>query len=1023
LWGGGGSDTIDGGQGYDLVSYQTSTVGVSVTLNDTLDGVGVDGFGGFDVLRSIEGVRGSAHNDVLTGSNTAAYESFEGREGNDTIDGLGGTDRVDYVRSKAGVVVNLATGTASDGYGGTDTLTRIENVRGSTFNDTLTGDANANWLEGQTGNDTMTGGAGNDVFAYGAGGAGIDTITDFAAGDVVGIGAALTTGSATAGNGSAVTGKNVQVSSSGGVTTLWIDTNNVAGAELQIQLTGTFTAGQFTVKDNGNGTSSITRTSGLSIVGTTGADLLSGGVGDDTLDGQAGNDTLDGAGGADRMVGRAGNDTYVVDDAGDTVVEFASEGADTILSSINLFTSNPLAGNVENLTLTGSSDLQGTGNALANVITGNGGHNLLRGDAGHDSLAGGDGNDTLDGGTGNDTLEGGTGADRMVGRVGDDLYFVDDALDVIVEFGGEGVDTVRSSVTYALADTLEHLTLTGSANIDATGNYLGNVLIGNSGANYLRGGPGGVDTMTGGEGNDTLDGGTGADNATGGLGNDTYVVDNTGDIVTELADEGLDTVLSSVTHVLGANVENLTLTGTIAAAGFGNGLNNSIIGNAIANQLNGNAGDDSIFGGAGLDTLDGGLGNDTLDGGTGGDRMVGRAGDDTYIVDNAGDVIVEFAGEGIDTVISSATAALANNVENLTLTGTAHLSAYGNVLANTLTGNAGDNFLRGDLGHDSLVGGAGNDTIDAGTGDDTIAGGTGSDRMVGRTGNDQYWIDDAGDVIVEFLGEGVDVVNSSISYTLADTLETLVLVGASHINAVGSVYANTLVGNDGNNSLSGGMGLDTLSGGAGDDTLDGGTGGDRATGGAGNDTYIVDNAADVVIEVAAEGSDTILSSVTFLAAAFIENLTLTGSNAISAFGNELANQIVGNGSANLLRGADGDDTLVGNGGADTLDGGNGSDVLNGGEGADRLVGRDGADVFAFLTGSGTDTIVDFSLAQGDKIRLSVGINSSGIVDAASALAAASASGADTLIALGSGNTVTLVGVNVASLTTMDFEVS
>jgi hypothetical protein len=123
--GGGGNDTIDGGQGYDLVSYQTSTVGVSVTLNDTLDGVGTDGFGGTDVLRNIEGVRGSAHNDVLTGSNTAAFESFEGREGNDTIDGLGGTDRVDYVALQGGCGdVNLATGTASDGYGGTDTLTR-----------------------------------------------------------------------------------------------------------------------------------------------------------------------------------------------------------------------------------------------------------------------------------------------------------------------------------------------------------------------------------------------------------------------------------------------------------------------------------------------------------------------------------------------------------------------------------------------------------------------------------------------------------------------------------------------------------------------------------------------------------------------------------------------------------------------------------------------------------------------------------------------------------------------------------
>jgi Ca2+-binding RTX toxin-like protein len=157
--------------------------------------------------------------------------------------------------------VSIATGTASDGYGGTDTFTNIENVRGSAFNDTLTGDANVNWLEGGAGNDTLTGGAGNDVFAFAPAGVGTDTITDFGAGDIVGIGATLTGGTATAGDGSTVTGKNVQVSSSGGVTTLWIDTNNVAGAELQINLTGTFAASSFTVTDNLDGRSSITRTS------------------------------------------------------------------------------------------------------------------------------------------------------------------------------------------------------------------------------------------------------------------------------------------------------------------------------------------------------------------------------------------------------------------------------------------------------------------------------------------------------------------------------------------------------------------------------------------------------------------------------------------------------------------------------------------------------------------------------------------------------------------------------------------
>ncbi|MDD5333965.1 MAG: hypothetical protein PHS32_09475 [Rhodoferax sp.] len=165
--GGAGNDTIDGGQGYDRVDYTSSTAGVNVVLNDTLNGSASDGLGGTDVLRNIEGVRGSAFNDTLTGSNTAAFESFEGLEGNDSIDGMGGIDRVDYKVARSGVIVNLSTGTASDGYEGTDTLLNIENVRGSRdFNDSITGNAADNVLEGLGGNDTLMGGAGNDTAIF-----------------------------------------------------------------------------------------------------------------------------------------------------------------------------------------------------------------------------------------------------------------------------------------------------------------------------------------------------------------------------------------------------------------------------------------------------------------------------------------------------------------------------------------------------------------------------------------------------------------------------------------------------------------------------------------------------------------------------------------------------------------------------------------------------------------------------------------------------------------------------------------
>ncbi|MBM6582503.1 calcium-binding protein [Microvirga sp. BT689] len=402
-----------------------------------------------------------------------------------------------------------------------------------------------------------------------------------------------------------------------------------------------------------------------------------------TITGNAFDNILNGGGGADALNGGAGNDTYVVDDVGDVVTELENGGIDTVRSSVT-FSLTGTAAFAENLTLIGIAAINGTGNALANTLTGNAGANVLDGAGGDDFLLGGADDDNLLGGEGNDLLDGGTGNDEMTGGAGNDTYVVDSIDDEITELAGGGVDTVNASITYSLAAqaNLENVVLTGTAAINATGNAGSNSLTGNAGINEL----------VGGAGNDTLDGGVGADRLNGGANDDTYVIDNIGDVITD--SDGIDTVVSFLSdYTLATGLENMRAGG----AGTVN-----LTGNAVANVLTGNSGANVLNGGAGADSMTGGLGNDT------------------YIVDSAFDVVTEAIGGGVDTVRVTSNFSLAANAEvEFLLAGTnSALRLGGSEFANTIVGGNG---------RDVLLGFGGNDVLDGGRGRDDLRGGLGKD--------------------------------------------------------------------------------------------------------------------------------------------------------------------------------------------------------------------------------------------------------------------------------------------------------
>ncbi|MDD2723765.1 MAG: calcium-binding protein [Methylovulum sp.] len=370
--------------------------------------------------------------------------------------------------------------------------------------------------------------------------------------------------------------------------------------------------------DGGDGDDTISGGDGwdYSIDGGDGDDTISGGEGSDVIFGGNGHDLINGGKGDDDrsyipyhsilsggLSGGAGSDTYVFakgdgadvindydgelpSDQGVNIIQF-TDVALTELTGIGFYDSDYpdvyfltiSYGSSDQVSISGYFGVYSVAFKINQVQFSDGAtlDNFIIGT-------------NPDGTTANDGL---SGTGTMTGGLGDDLYFVDDAGDVVTEATSSGKDTVISTINYTLTANVENLALTGNAAINAKGNALANVLTGNSAVNRL-------------------DGGTGADSMAAGDGNDFYVVDNLGDVVTELAGGGEDMVISYVSFSLGGFLENLKLSGNKVINGTGNGLNNVLAGNAKANILNGGGGADVLNGGDGLDVLIGGLGKDKI---------------------------------------------------------------------------------------------------------------------------------------------------------------------------------------------------------------------------------------------------------------------------------------------------------------------------------------------------------------------------------------------------------------------------
>jgi len=972
LEGGAGADTLIGSEGDDTASYAASAAAVSV---DLLAGTASGGDAQGDTLTTIENLEGSVHGDVLAGDDDGNVllgnqgndilqgrggedelaggdgddvleggsgndnlaggdgdDNLAGGAGSDEIDGGDGRDLASYAASAAGVTVVLETviddsqsGVAQGGDAEGDDLYDIEDVEGSNFTDTLTGNDLDNRLFGRGGNDALSGGAGDDTIR---GDAGADTLDGGTGNDWL----------------------DYSTSALGVIVNLAV--NTASGGDAQGDVISNF--------ENLNGSAADD-----SLTGSDADNRIEGALGADLINGGAGNDTIVGGGGADTLDGGIGIDW----------VDYSTSAQGV---TVDLTTHGASGGDAQGDTLANFENIWGssladalTGSSGDNEIDGDAGNDIIKGDAGNDRIAGGAGADDLDGGDGFDRLDysastegvvvslaSGTGsggdaqgdviqnfenilgtlfADILVGSAESNVLEGSAGSDILEGgagddwlYGGIGLDTasyqssavgVTVNLSLALGATqisagdasgdrlhdIENVTgsafddvLTGSNRVvDGQGVVLSsgnNVLKGGAGADALSGGSGddkllgdeGADVLSGDDGDDVLVGGSGADVLTGGAGIDRAEYDHSA--------MGVTVSLSAGTGASGdadgdqlSGIENLT----------GSAFADALIGDDLANTLNG---------GAGSDTLDGGVGDDTLIGGAGADQLIG--------------------GDGVDIAsYQTSTVAVTVNLSNVSLnTGDAQGDSYSGI--EILQGSAFNDTLTGSAGNDTIIGGAGADTLDGGGGNDTLSYVTSSS---GVTINLKTKLASGGSAEGDVFSNFENVLGSAYDDLL-----------------IGDDLANRFLGNEGRDYLSGGIGADVLLAGGGDDLIAGGADGDTLDGGAGGDTLDYSGSTAAVTVNLASNS------------AWGGHAT---GDAITGF-----EDILGSVHNDSLTGDGGNNKLVGGAGNDNLASDAGNDTLSGGTGNDTLTGGAGNDVYRFARGDGADIIVESGLlADSDQL--------------------------------------------------------
>lgn len=877
--GGGGNDTIKG-NGETRISYRRALGGVEVDLKLGLarsrapeDAAGI----GADILQGgINAIRGSDFDDLLIGSDRTVLESFIGGKGEDTIAGGGGLDRIDFLVDAAdapsvisGVVVELASGLAFDNWGGTDTISGIERVRGSALADSLCGNGLANELDGHAGDDMLEGAAGADTLI---GGEGFDTATY--AGAQGGVTVTAGTGSGNKGEAAGDRYASIERYELSG----YADTfKGAAGDDEASGLAGGDIMSGGAGKDR--------------LYGEDGNDTLKGEAGDDTLDGGDDGDVLDGGDGNDSLAGAAGGDILVggkgadaLDGgAGHDTASYATAAAAVLIDLGDIArNTNDAAGDsyagIEAFTLTKLAD------------------SFFGSDTG-EAISGGAGNDTLSGAGGDDTIDGGAGADKLDGEAGDGdtASYASAVAAVAIDLGnlknnkGDAAgDTYSGIEAFRLSgkdDTFTGATgvsnnVSGAAGSDQiTGGALADVLFGDgdavSGGSDILRGLDGNDELYGDTAADWLDGGTGSDLLDGGEGNDTLIGGAGGDALRG-GEDGADTA-SYETSFAVAGTAGVSL--DFSGGGF------SGLGDAQGDTFTGierfvlSAFDD-IF--VADDTADRA---DIVEGGAGDDALHGRGGDDVLTGGAGGDVLD--GGGGLDTASYAGAKA---GVKLNFVTGKHSGDAAGDMLSGievAILSGFDDEFAADGMCW-RILGGAGNDKIFGGANDDVIDGGTGADTLDGALGDDMVSYATATSAVGLGLAK-----NTHTGAAAGDKLLNFELFELTAYNDAfsGSATAETVMAGGGSDTIDGAAGEDTLAGGEGNDLLIGGAGMDIIDGGDGIDGASFKTALagvgldlDKLIGISGDAAGDIYLDVEKFELSRFADLAILGTNAVAVSG-------------------------------------------------------------------------------------------------------------------------------------------